>query len=242
MSALKKELAALASSVPVAPLKGKAKPRKVKEAKEVKSRNGGKFDEWNAFILHTQKDMARLAGLPPYDSYSSHAAFIKAAGEKGCGRIAAMKEASRRREEATGEVSVVKKRAQKAAVYIEEHPEMEEGDHLTYIQRLRNRLRGQEQEGADDVEAAPASSTAPPPAASSRAPMPASSTAPTPAASPEEDALKKAELGHPWKCVIVGDSPYFIKGEEAFYIEDDGKVGERAGAYDPILGEIDTSY
>lgn len=80
-----------------------------------KPRKSGKFGEWNAFVLETQKDMARLAGLPSYESYPSHKAFITAATDKGCGRVAALKEASRRREEASGEKAFVKIRAEKWA-------------------------------------------------------------------------------------------------------------------------------
>lgn len=236
IAALKKELAALASA-PLAISEPKShkeskksreskshkKPKAPKEVSE-KARNGGKFDEWNAFVLATQKDMARLAGLPPYESYQSHAAFIKAAGEKGCGRIAAMQEASRRREEATGELSFVKKRAAAAAAYIEEHPHIEEGEELTYIQRLRNRLREQTSlHTIDECEE--------------------ESSRPTSPLSVSEDPLKVAGLSAPWIWKLVSGSPYFINGTtgEAFYIEE-GNIGERAGVYDKETDIIDTTY
>lgn len=115
---LKKELNALSIQYVGLP-KYASNPKELLSKKQTKQpkkpRKSGKFGEWNAFVLETQKDMARLAGLPSYESYPNHKAFITAATNKGCGRVAALKEASRRREEVSGEKAFVKIRAEKWA-------------------------------------------------------------------------------------------------------------------------------
>jgi len=131
LSLLKEELALLSKQTPS--IKGKSvRPKKTQSAK---------FHAWNAYVLATQKDMAMEAGLPPYDSFPSHMAFIKAATAKGCGRIPAMKEASIRREEATGKRAYVKLRAEKWAASAEANPPVAEPK--TYRQRWEQRWREQ---------------------------------------------------------------------------------------------------
>jgi hypothetical protein len=237
ITVLKKELALLAGGMPAAMPASKPKPVKeskpVKEAKPSKPRNAPKFDAWNAFVFETQKDMARQAGII-FESYPDRAAFIKAASAAACGRVAAMKEASRRREEATGQEAYVKKRARDAAAYIEEHPEMEVGEKLTYRQRMLNRLR--EQTSCDEL---PLVALPKAPVALPKAPV----ALPEPV-KPLTPPLASSKVTYPqFKRVTIQDVSYYIderQGNVAFYIDEDDQIGERAGIYDKETGEIDT--
>jgi hypothetical protein len=131
LALLKRELALLSNSPPT----GQPSPIRPKK------KQSAKFHAWNAYVLSTQKDMAIEAGLPPYESFPTHMAFIKAATAKGCGRIPAMKEASIRREEATGKRAYVKLRAEKWAASAEANPPVSEPK--TYRQRWEQRWRQQ---------------------------------------------------------------------------------------------------
>jgi len=228
LATLKKELAALAPT--------EAPRGKTKASNEAKPRNAPKFNAWNDFVLATQKDMALAFGIV-YDSFPSHAAFIKAASEKGCGRVAAMKEASRRREEATGEEAFVKKRAKAWAAYVEANPSIEEA--TTYRQRQLNRMRIQMIEDGDipaPVAPAPAATPAPKP----EAPKP---EAPKPEA-PKPEAPKAVQYPG-LQLMTINDINYFINSvtDDAFYLcEEDGTVGERAGLYNKDKGEVEPTY
>ena len=223
LATLKRELAALAGPATVAmPKASKAKASNA-EASAPKPRNAPKFNAWNDFVLATQKDMALVFGIV-YDSFPTHAAFIKAASEKGCGRVAAMKEASRRREEATGEEAFVKKRAKAWAAYVEANPLVEEA--TTYRQRQLNRLRTQMLEDGDIV-------------------LPLAPAPEAPPKAPEAPEAPKAEAKptHSLKGITVNGCEYWLNTltDEAFY-NDSGNVGERAGLYDKETEEIDDTY
>lgn len=233
LATLKRELAALAGPVPK--VKASDAPKAKAKASDAKPRNAPKFNAWNDFVLATQKDMAMTFGIV-YDSFPTHAAFIKAASEKGCGRVAAMKEASRRREEATGEEAFVKKRARGWAAYVEANPLFE--DATTYRQRQLNRLRTQMLEDGDIVlPVAPA-----PEAEAPKAEAPKASEA-SEAEAPKAPKAPDAKPTHSLKGITVNGCEYWLNTltDEAFY-NDNGNVGERAGLYDKETEEIDDTY
>jgi hypothetical protein len=251
LATLKRELAALAGPATVVVPKAKANASKAKaKASAPKPRNAPKFNAWNDFVLATQKDMALVFGIV-YDSFPTHSAFIKAASEKGCGRVAAMKEASRRREEATGEEAFVKKRAKAWAAYVEANPLVEEA--TTYRQRQLNRLRTQMLEDGDivlPVAPAPKAPKAPKAPNAPKAPKaPKAPEAEAPKAAPEappkapEAPKAEAKPTHSLKGITVNGCEYWLNTltDEAFY-NDSGNVGERAGLYDKETEEIDDTY
>jgi hypothetical protein len=199
--------------------------------------------------LETQKDLARKAGIH-YESYPTHAAFIKAAGEKGCGRIVAMKEASSRREEATGKKAFVKARAEKWAVAAETRGHIDSPQN--YRERWENRWH--EQNELEEPLAAPKPVAPKPVAPKPVAPklVAPKLVAPKPVAlksSPSlhlelitneenKSALQMAGLSHPWELKLVNGSRYFIHpiSKEALNIQ-----GGRAGEYDEKEDVIDAT-
>jgi hypothetical protein len=241
LATLKRELAALAGPATVVAKASKASKAATPKAKASapKPRNAPKFNAWNDFVLATQKDMALVFGIV-YASFPTHTAFIKAASEKGCGRVAAMKEASRRREEATGEEAFVKKRAKAWAAYVEANPLVEEA--TTYRQRQLNRLRTQMIEDGDIVlPVAPLEAPKEAPKAAPK-PVPEAPKA-APKEAPKAPEALEAKPTHSLKGITVNGCEYWLNTltDEAFY-NDSGDVGERAGLYDKETEEIDDTY
>ena len=246
LAAMKKELAALALPSPLALASPFASP------KPKAKRNAPKFDEWNAFILETQKDLARKAGIH-YESYPSHAAFIKAAGEKGCGRIVAMKEASSRREEATGKKAFVKARAEKWAAAAETRGPMDSPQN--YRERWEKRWYEQNEleEPLPIALPKPVALALPKPVPLAL-PKPVALALPKPVAlkrcpslhyeinpitnEEKENALQTAGLTHPWELKLVNGCRYFIHpiSKEALDIQ-----GDRAGEYDEKEDIVDAT-
>jgi hypothetical protein len=209
----------------------KIKAPKAEKVKKEPTNSSGP-SEWNIFVSSTMKEMAASKGLL-YASCADHKAFLAAAKDLGVKWGDAMKEASRRRDEAAGTdhaarvAKAAAKSAEKAAAREAKKAGAEEAPKKVRAKKVK-------------TSAAP---SAAPSAATSAAPSPAAFAA-LPTDKPE-DAAALADFYDTVKDVgmdflILDGVRYLLSTENKEVFEMEGcDMGERIGIFDEVLRAID---